>query len=328
MGGKKRRGKPTLEDELEALAAVSGDPSAPDARARLSAGLASPHGLVVAEAARLAKEHRVEGLDAELVVAFARLMDDPVKRDPGCHGKLAILEALDALEASEEETFFLGARYVQKEPAWGPPVDTATGVRARSVLALARNANADLPLLAAELLADPEPPVRQAAADALAARESRASAAPLALKLAIGDADPIVTLAVMSALLATAPDWALPRLKVHLDADDDTTELAALALGQSRREDALTLLLGALEACVRSDDRALYLRALGLHRSDRALDALLAVIAGANTADARAAVLALAPRRFDPGVRERVIEAARGARIDLSAELEKALGLE
>src|SRR5690606_10206186 len=155
------------------------------------------------------KEHRVEGLHAELVAAVARLMQDRVQRERGCHGELAVPEALDALRAGEEDTVLAGARLGQTAPAGGPPADAAAGVRARSVLALARTANADLPLLAAELLADPEPPVRQAAADALAARESRASAAPLALKLAIGDADPMVTLAVMSALLTTAPDWAL-----------------------------------------------------------------------------------------------------------------------
>lgn len=326
MGGRRRRGRPTMEDEQGALAVVRDDPSVADARARLIAGLASARSIVVLQAASLVREHRIEGLEAELAAAFARLLEDPVKRDPGCHAKLAILEALDYLEVNDEDTFFLGARYVQKEPAWGPPVDTATSVRARSVLALARTGHPDLPLLAAEMLVDPEPPVRQAAADALAYRESRASAAPLLLKLVTGDADPMVTLAVMSALLATAPDWVLPRLKERLDANDDTTELAALALGQSRRDDALALLLAALESCVRSRDRAVYLRAIGLHRSDRALEAMLAVIAADNATDARAAVLALGPRRFDPGVRERVTEAARDARVDLSTELAKAFG--
>lgn len=115
-------------------------------------------------------------------------------------------------------------------------------------------------------------------------------------------------------------------MKERLHANDDTTKLAALALGQSRRDDALAPLLGGLESCVRSKDRAVYLRAIGLHRSDRALDAMLAVIAADNATDARAAVLALAPRRFDPRARERVTEAARNACVDLSAELEKAFG--
>ncbi len=195
---------------------------------------------------------------------------------------------------------------------------------ARGVVALARTGSTDLPLVAGAMLADPEPGVRQAAADALGYRQSRSAASALALKLATGDAEPGVTLAVMSALLAAAPDWALPRIAERLGGRGEEAEVAALALGQSRRDDALTHLLEALGACVTSRDRALYLRAIGLHRSDRALEAMLAVVRSERAADARAAVLALAPRRFDPGVRERVAEAVRDAPLDLAAELAKA----
>lgn len=57
-------------------------------------------------------------------------------------------------------------RVVQMEPAWGPPVDTAVGVRARGAVGLARIGHRDVPLVMGELLADKQSPVRQAAADA------------------------------------------------------------------------------------------------------------------------------------------------------------------
>jgi hypothetical protein len=321
---KRQRGRSrSLEQEEEALAPVAADPSSETARQLLSAGLASKHALVVKRAATLVREHHVEALLPDLVEAFARLLVDPVKSDPGCHAKLALLEALDYLETDEQDTFLLGARHVQLEPAWGPPADTAAALRARGMAALARTGYTDLPLLAGELLADREPSVRAAAADALAHRDVRDGAGLVLLKLRAGDEDPMVTLALLGALLALAPDWALPRLDARLQGDDEgARELAALALGQSRRAEALALLLKALEACVLPAERATLLRAIGLHRSEPALHALLARIAEGAAPDARAAVQALAARRFEPGVPEKVREAAaRNARVDLSKQL-------
>ena len=74
----------------------------------------------------------------------------------------------------------------------------------------------------------------------------------------------------------------------------------------------------ALEGCARSDERVALLRGAGLHRSERALTALLTVIADAHEADARAAIEALGPRRFEPGIADRVrAAAARNDRADL-----------
>jgi hypothetical protein len=54
---------------------------------------------------------------------FERLLVQPGKRDPGCVGKLAVLDALDHLEDHDDAPFLLGAHYVQREPAFGGPVD-------------------------------------------------------------------------------------------------------------------------------------------------------------------------------------------------------------
>jgi len=222
-------------------------------------------------------------------------------------------------EHREETIFLRAARLVQLEPAWGEPVDTATGVRARGILALARLGWEDLDLLAAELLHDPHPPVRQAALEALAHRGARAGASVALFKLRLGDEDPLVTLSAMTALLALAPEWGLRELRSRLDGADG--ELAAMALGQSRADGALPLLLSALEACVEPARRKHLLRGIGMHRSDRALETLLAVIAESPLADAREAVAALAVRRYDPGVAERVRQAA--ARASLRAVVDE-----
>ncbi|HVT07523.1 MAG TPA: HEAT repeat domain-containing protein [Polyangia bacterium] len=253
----------------------------------------------------------MEGFDDDLSAAFRRLLTDPVKNDPGCLGKLAALEALDFGGYPEAAIFLEATRIFQPEPAWGPPVDTAGGLRARGVLALARLGHPDLSLVAGALLADPLSPVRQAAAEALAMNGDRAVAGALALRWALGDEDPLVMLACMTGLLALAPDHALPRLRDILHGPDDgARELAALALGQSTRPEALDMLLAHLEAAPRARERAPTLRALGLQRNDRALAVLLEIVRTGTVQDAEAAVAGLAARRFDAGVREQTRAAA------------------
>ena len=64
-------------------------------------------------------------------VPFHRFMENPVKTDPGCSAKVELVTALHDLDCAREEVFLQGLRHVQKEPGWGPPVDTAA-VNSRS----------------------------------------------------------------------------------------------------------------------------------------------------------------------------------------------------
>jgi HEAT repeat protein len=275
-------------------------------RERFRQALASGKALRVARAAHLIRQHSLADFDDELRAAFAHFAPLPYKSDPSCHAKLALLEALDYGESRDERPFLRAVRIVQKEPAWGPPIDTAAPVRSRGIVALARLGHDDLELYAAELLIDPEPPVRQAALDALA---HRGRGAALALhKLEIGDEDPMVMLAAMSALVSLSPEWGLEKLAPLLEGGD--RELAAIALGQSRSEAALDLLLRSLDGCVRAEERAKIHRGIGMHRSDRALESLLAIIRDGSVGDAISAITALHVRRFDPGVKERAHKAA------------------
>ncbi|MCC6332966.1 MAG: HEAT repeat domain-containing protein [Myxococcales bacterium] len=320
---KKQDLEAALNDVRDAAAAVD----EPESRQKLAAALASKRAMVVERAAKVVKEHSLSDFSAALRDAYQRLLDGGPKADPGCRAKVAVLEALDVLEWTDHEPFLSASRYVQEEAAWGPPVDTAAGVRVRGVLALARLGYADLPILAGERFEDSQPPVRAAVADALAAFGERSSAGLLLHKLRVGDDDPLVKLACMSALMALAPDWGLPYLSpLVASGHGEARELAALALGQSHRPDAADALIAALESAVRSTEREAVLRGLGLHRSDRAADVLLKLIETGAAADARAAVKALAPRRFEPGLREKIVaHAARNARVDLNDTLAKAL---
>jgi hypothetical protein len=306
-----RRRKSDPRHELDELAAIRAGASTPEARQKLATALQKGSSMVAARAAAIIREQTLEGYDADLQAAFERFLQDPERTDPSCRAKLAILDALDIVESPDPAPFLRGIHYVQPEKAWGPPVDTATGVRARSAFALARLRHPEHALLMAELLVDPEPPVREAAADALAHRGDPAGAPLLLFKLRTGDAEPPVLLACLSALLSLAPAAGLAMATGWLHGEDPAArELGALALGESRREDALERLMEALERSVLPKERAILLRALALHRSERALATLLKTIATGRLADAKVVLEALAPRAGESGLGRQVQDAA------------------
>lgn len=302
MASKKRQ---TLEDELNAL--VAADVHTASGRRQLELALGSERQRVVARAATMVRERHLDGFEPQLAQAFDRFLIDGAKTDTGCLAKVALIEALDVLESSDAEFFLKATRVVQPEPAWKTAADTAGGVRARALYALARLGFPDLILLAGEAFSDSQHTVRLAAAEALAHFGVRHGAGVLLLALAKPEEDPLVTLASMSALLSLAPEVGLPRLTTLLRGEDaETRELAALALGQSNRTDALDVLVTALNAASTSRTREPLFKALGIHRSDRAINVLLDALGSETQADAQAALEALATRRFEPGVRSKV----------------------
>lgn len=308
--GAPRRKKPSVEEELAELRTLAEDPRTPEALARFQSTIAGSTSHPVAKVARIIKDAALESLARPLAGAFERFMQNAVKSDPGCNAKLAIVEALDALGYDDPAPFERAREHVQLEGAWGPPVDTAAMLRAGAIRALAHSGHTDFLLMAGEMLADPEVPVRLAAAEALAHRGDRNGAALLLPAARRGDEDPVVHTAYLSGLLALAPGWGLPRLERLLAGTDASlTELAAIALGESGLEEALTLLLDYVEKTPLARDRIPAIRALGLHRSDRALEALATMLAEGSRTDAETVLKALAPRRFDARVRTRLASA-------------------
>ena len=325
--------KITFEEELALLSPAAADPTSADGRQRILAALASQRSLVVARAARLVKEHVLDGFAAPLRAAFERYLPTAAtasallaatKLDPSCHAKLAAIEALDHTESVDPEPFARAVRHFQPEGSG----DTAAPLRSAGIAGLARLGHRDFHMIVARLVSDRWPPVRQAALEALAHRGDDAGAPLALLKVELGDEDPQVDVAAMTTLLTLAPDWALEALAALVDADGGRRELAAVALGQSRRDDALALLLDKLRVCPRADDREAILRGLGLHRSEGALAAMLTIIREGKAAEATLAIEALASRRFEAGVGARVRGAAgeNDAADDLAAVVDQVFG--
>ena len=172
-----------IEEQLEALGRLRGV-SPGDAAPALRKALADRVNLVAAKAANIAADLPAPDLLPDLLRAFDRLFEDPVKRDPQCWGKNAIARALKDLGHRESPAFLRGATHIQMEPVWGGQEDTAGPLRGICLLALPA-----CPLLAREqvlrhmvnALTEPSATVRADAARALVEMQGDESALLLRL---------------------------------------------------------------------------------------------------------------------------------------------------
>jgi len=278
----------------------------------LKKGLGDRHFLVVTRAATLAGEKLLYDLIPDLLNAHARFVQDPVKRDPQCKAKGAIARALVALECQDIAFYQAGIVYRQLEPVWGGRADTATDLRCSCAMGLAGSGYARAVAELTGLLNDPEVPVRCGAARAISCGNPFEAEAVLRLKVHIGDADPQVLGECFGALLAIAPDHSLPFVAGYLQVKDEALqEYAALALGESRRPEALILLREAWEELVTAEPRGALIRAAALHRSEAAFEWLLGVIESAPAKLASVAVDALAVYTRNVRLMEQVTAARR-----------------
>jgi hypothetical protein len=255
-------------------------------------------GIVIAAAARRAAAEHEAALAPELVRAFARLLDDAKKTDPGCRGKIAIARALHELDVWDDAVFVVGLRVVQHENQ----EDTAAELRGVCGLAHAHFGRADALAVLAELLADRERTARIAAAQGIGDVGVVAGAALVRYKLLVGDDEPEVLAACFASLFDLERDAAIDFAIRALENHGELAEAAALALGGARAIAAVAPLVAWCEAA-RPEQRARvgYL-ALALVRADAANAHLLDKISTGHRSDALAAAKALATFIDDPAI--------------------------
>ncbi len=299
-----------MEDRLAALAELREAPDRDDARRELRRALAGSQPHLARMAARLAGEMGMDELAEDLSRAFDRFMIDPAERDKGCVAKTAIVEALAALEEPAIEVFRRGARHVQLEGAYGGPVDAAAELRARSLLGLVDAGYPEVTLELADGLADAESAVRAAAARGLGARSPLEAEPVLRLKALTGDTDSEALTECFLALLDLAPERSLEFVDGILAGRGQVAaEAAALALGESRLDEAVPILCRHTERPVAAELQRTLMVALAVSRRQEALDFLLAQAADAPASRAADAVVALAIHRHDEQWVERVAAA-------------------
>lgn len=296
----------TLQQRVAELRAL--DLHAATALDKLRAALRSSTGFVVAAAADLVGEHRLEAAVPELAPAFERLCEDPVKRDPGCRGKLAVARALHTLDHWDDRVFVAGLTHTQLE-GWAQE-DSAAELRGLCGLAHAHFARGDALDVLAELLHDRWRNARIATAQALGDTGRPDATALLRFKVLAGDDEPAVLAACIESLFALAREASYHFVVRLLAAHDERAEVAALALGGARIATAVDALTAWCVGCRPEQRHRVGYLALALLRTPAATDFLLDAIRSHGRLDAVAAARALATFRDDATVVAQIRAAA------------------
>jgi HEAT repeat protein len=292
---------------LQALAEAARRPRDERTLALVGDSLAQRSNLVVARAARAVREAQLAELAPGLIAAFPRFLEDPIKRDPGCAAKTEIVHALLSITYPAPDVYLRGSTHVQREPGFGPPVDTAAELRATSAMALVLTDHPAALTTCVGLLVDPEPVARAGGLRALAACGRPDVALLLRLFALRGDADPDVLAEAFVGLLALSAGDATPLVAERLAAGDvDVARAAARALGEARRPEAVAALRGRLAVEARLEVRHALVLALAASRRDEAFDVLLELVTGGAEDDSRAAAGALRMFPHDEGLQGRL----------------------
>jgi HEAT repeat protein len=302
--------KPRSSDaKLERLRLIRDQPSSPEIRLELAGALNDASNHVIAAAAAIVVRLDLRDLIPNLTAAFERLMIDPIENDKTCAGKLAIVDALNALECQDHDVFLAGVRHVQLEPVWGGRKDTADSLRAGCAIGLVRIGYSGMLPLLVDLLTDSERIVRSAAAQSLAALGSTAALLLLRLKARLGDADPEITGECLAGLMRVEPRESAAFVAEFLHSEDTAVaELALLAFGNSRWPGAYDVLKSFWDGRPRGELKETTLVAIALLRSPAAIDWLLSLVQNAAESTAMLALSALAILNYDARVAERAAD--------------------
>jgi HEAT repeat protein len=303
--------RPKPEEKLEALSSVDGAADRVVQSTAIKPFLSDKHFRVVAKAATLAGERSLADLTPGLLSAYARFLEDPIKRDPNCIAKSAIARALVNLGCEDVGFYLEGSRYRQLEPVWGGSADTAIDVRCSCAMGLVGTGYSRAVQELTALLHDPESRARAGAARAISCGNPREAEAVLRLKVLVGDAEAEVIGECFTGILSIAPMECLPFVATYLSGESEgVRDFAALALGESRNPKAVEHLRNAWDAAgPLGDFRAVLIRAAALNRTEAAFDWLITLIESGTQAHVDTAVEALAVYERNTRLNERVKQA-------------------
>lgn len=196
-------------------------------------------------------------------------------------------------------------------------VDTAVELRCTCALGLVASGDPNAVLELLHLLNDGEPQARIGAIKALELVQPFHAQIALRQKVLYGDEEPNVIAECFSSLLKAAGEDALEFALEWLTGTNRVRqEGAALALGESRLEEALEPLIDASERLVPGDPRTtIFFQAIALQRRERATRYLLEAIAKAPAARAVHAAEALSIYSYNRELRDQVVSVAQMRKI-------------
>jgi HEAT repeat protein len=284
----------------------------PEGKAALAKALAAKSNLVVAKAARAAGGAQWIEMAEEMVLAFDRMIAKGAAIDKGCAAMTAIARALVQFDSDVPELFLRGMRHVQKEPVWGGTEDTAIELRGVCAIGLANSSYSDKLRELVPLLVDGAWGARVGAIRALAAIGSEPASLLLRFKMLSGDTETEVMSECFAAVLAVEGASGVPLVtKFAGSGDGEVREAAILALGESRRADAVEWLTAEFASVADPSLRKCILLALSTSRTEAAIGFLLDVVRNGSVSSANHAMAALAIHTHDEALRAQTDEASR-----------------
>lgn len=299
-------GKQAFDKKMKAIEALRASPDPAQLRKKLN----DRNNFLVSKAAAIVGELSLRDLIPDLVAAFNRFLQDPVKSDPKCWGKTAIATCLKDLDYDDTDLFIRGLRHIQMEPSFGKPEDSAVELRATCAMALV---GCPLPRfdillhLVDTLGADPAKPVRKEAARAIAQIPGTDSVLLLRLKALAGDRAAEVTGQCFVSLLEILPKEQLAFVAEFLKSSDPDVQMEAVAaLGECHDPESAAVLIRSYQTNPNAELRRAILLSLGASRHAAAADFLLSLVKDASIEQATLAIQALAAGRFRDDYRQRV----------------------
>ncbi len=318
-------GKRKFEEQLAALDALRQLP--PEAATDpLRKALANRNNFIVAKAADLIRTLNLSQLTPELLTAYDRFFEDPIKTDPQCWAKNAISRALAAFEHQDAAVFLRGMKHIQPEPSYGGSSDSAGTLRATCALALVQCRSlleADLLTHLIELLGDKDKAVRAEVVRAIEQVGSPSAAILLRLRAIVDsnvksrkpgqapEEEPEVLGACYSGILRIEGASAIPWISRFLAGADDSAAEAALAIAGTHSPQGFTLLRERFEQEADPWFLSVLLSAIALTRQDAALEFLLNLVS-TKSLQAEAAVEAVLRTAPSEEVVKRLEELVKG----------------
>lgn len=286
--------------------------------------LADRAGVVIGKAAQVGLDRQsdlepfVGKLTPILAAAFDRCMVEPVKTDPGCSGKIGVVNLGVALHCLEADLYLRAIRHVQMEGSFGPPIDTAESLRAAAAYGLlnCRHGDAMYEIVALLSEVDPNstrlPDSRRGAIRALGTVVSETSAALLRMTALRFESDPDTLCEAFASLNSIEANRSFDFIRSFLDRrDSDVSDIAALALAEGKQSRACGVLL---EHALRSfsENKQAVFTALAITRKPEAIEYLIDRIGNGHEREAVAAIDALHLMRNDDAIRKRVEHTLKG----------------
>jgi hypothetical protein len=271
--------------------------------------------LVVAKAAKVARELQIKALVPDMVAAFDKLMADAPRLDKRCAATTEIVSALYELNYLEPAPYLAGLKHVQLEASFGPPVDEAAKLRAVSAQGLVRTRCPDALIEVMQLLVDREPAARIGAVRALAVNGGEAGILLLRLKVLTGDVEPAVLGECFAGLLEASPAKSVSFVTKYIDSEDaDVAQAAMLALGESRLPAGFEVLREKWTRTVGMPTKKILLASMAASKLDDAIAFLVSLIETESIPTATAALEALSIYRRNERVKQSVSDAVLARR--------------